>query len=66
MTIQQDQRGRGVVTNGEGKHCTSHLNLTKTIGPEPRITNRYPNEYLPEPGRTPYAGYDVRDKGWRK
>lgn len=28
---QEDQRGRGVMTNGENQPCTNHLNLTVTL-----------------------------------
>ena len=29
--IEQERAPRAIVTNGEGNHCTSHMNLTVTM-----------------------------------
>ena len=67
-TTSNQERGVGVLTNGRGKTCTSHLNLTRSLAdvaaqpspPVPKMTERA----LPIQ-RPPYAGYDPTEQVWK-
>lgn len=61
--------GTAIKTNGIGKVTTSHLNLTRTIGPSPyvyrnkfshkRVIERHQKRELRNAGKVKYAGSEV-------
>lgn len=65
--------GTAIKTNGEGKPCTSHLNLTRTMEGRPHLPEVHhqpysrqlrPREYQAH-AKIPFAGHDRADKEWK-
>jgi hypothetical protein len=54
--IEQERAPKAVITNGEGNHCTSHLNLTVTLA-DPPVRRVRLREYERDT-KIPYAGKD--------
>lgn len=59
-----DDRPRGIWTNGIGNKTASHLNFTRSLADKPKTSKRSPR-WKPAAGQRRYAGYDETEKGWR-
>lgn len=59
-----EQPPTAVWTNGIGNKTASHLNFTRTLADKPKSPKRKLH-WRPEPGKTPYAGFDDTERKWR-